>query len=39
MPVRLRLPLVLLVCLVATGALSFVLWEREQRDARVDARE
>ena len=39
MPARLRLPLALLLCAVATAALSLTLWRLEQDDVRQEARE
>ena len=39
MPARLRLPLALLVCALATAALSLTLWRAEQDDVRDEARE
>jgi diguanylate cyclase (GGDEF)-like protein/PAS domain S-box-containing protein len=39
MPGRFRLPLALLVCAVATAALSLTLWRIEQDDVRQEARE
>ena len=39
MPARLRLPLALLLCALATAALSLTLWRAEQDDVRAEARE
>jgi diguanylate cyclase (GGDEF)-like protein/PAS domain S-box-containing protein len=39
MPARFRLPLALLLCAVATAALSLTLWRLEQDDVRQEARE
>ncbi len=39
MPARLRLPLALLVCALATAALSLTLWSAEKSDVRDEARE
>ena len=39
MPARLRLPLALLVCALATAALSLTLWSAEKNDVRDEARE
>ena len=39
MPARLRLPLALLVCALATAALSLTLWHLEQNDVRQEASE
>jgi hypothetical protein len=39
MPVRLRLPLALLACAVATVVVSLALWRLEQADVRADAGE
>jgi diguanylate cyclase (GGDEF)-like protein/PAS domain S-box-containing protein len=39
MPARLRLPLALLVCALATAALSLTLWRLEQNDVRQEARD
>ena len=39
MPARLRLPLALLVCGLATAALSLTLWSAEKNDVRDEARE
>ena len=39
MPARLRLPLSLLVCVLATTALSLGLWRQAQADVRSDARD
>ena len=39
MPARLRLPLALLVCALATAGLSLTLWRAEQTDVRDEARE
>jgi CHASE1-domain containing sensor protein len=39
MPARLRLPLALLLCALATAALSLTLWRAENKDVRAEARE
>ena len=39
MPGRFRLPLALLVCALATAALSLTLWRLEENDVRQEARE
>src|SRR5215207_7168215 len=39
MPARLRLPLSLLVCVLATAALALGLWRQAQADVRSDAHE
>jgi diguanylate cyclase (GGDEF)-like protein/putative nucleotidyltransferase with HDIG domain len=39
MPARLRLPLALLLCALATAALSLTLWRAEQDDVRAEAQE
>ena len=39
MPARLRLPLALLVCALATAGLSTTLWRAAQDDVRDQARE
>jgi diguanylate cyclase (GGDEF)-like protein/PAS domain S-box-containing protein len=39
MPVRFRLPLALLVCALATAAVSLTLWRLEQKDVRQEARD
>jgi diguanylate cyclase (GGDEF)-like protein len=39
MAARLRLPALLLLCLLATGVLALVLWRTEQDEVRAEARE
>jgi diguanylate cyclase (GGDEF)-like protein/PAS domain S-box-containing protein len=39
MPARFRLPLALLVCALATAAVSLTLWRLEQNDVRQEARD